>query len=136
MEVTNLEQSKKLCELGFGIDSADMYYLIKRSDCRIPWEEAAKDDANVILFPKEMMSGNLSDYRLPCWSLGALLSLVPKNHRFKTVFREFEKDKIVWCFWCHAISEDVFEGNTDIECMYKAIVWMVENDFIKIGGQL
>ena len=49
MEVTNLEQSKTLFHLGFGIDSADMYYLIKRSDCRIPWEEAAKDDANVIL---------------------------------------------------------------------------------------
>ena len=73
---TDLEQSKELAKI-LPLESADMYYLIKRSDCRVNWEEAAKDDTNVILFTKEMMSGTLSDYRLPCWSLAPLIDILP-----------------------------------------------------------
>lgn len=73
---TDLEQSKELAKI-LPLESADMYYLIKRSDCRVPWEEAAKDGTNVILFTMEMMSGNLSDYKLPCWSLAPLINVLP-----------------------------------------------------------
>lgn len=77
---TDLVQSKKLAKI-LSLKSADMYYLIKRSDCRVPWEEAAKDDTNVILFTMEVMSGNLSDYKFPCWSLAALIDILPRETR-------------------------------------------------------
>lgn len=73
---TDIEQSKELAKI-LPLESADMYYLIKRSDCRVPWEEAAKVDANVILFTRKMMSGTLSDYKLPCWSLAPLIDILP-----------------------------------------------------------
>lgn len=84
---TDLGQSKKLSEI-LPLKSADMYYLIKRDDCRVPWEEAAKDDTNVILFTKEMMSGTLSDYKLPCWSLPALMNLLPSEFTEKGKYSE------------------------------------------------
>ena len=75
---TDIEQSKKLAKI-LPLKSADMYYLIKRDDCRVPWEEAAKDDTNVILFTRKIMSGTLSDYKLPCWSLATLIDALPAD---------------------------------------------------------
>ena len=64
MEVTNLEQSKVLAEI-LPIESADMYYWCGEY-LRIV-EHKAID----------------KDYDIPCWSLGALLKVIPKH--IKTV---------------------------------------------------
>jgi len=74
---TSIEQSKKLLDLGIDIKTADMYYLIRRDDCRVPLEEALKNTNDVILYPREILTGNLSDYRHPAWSFTALFEMMP-----------------------------------------------------------
>ena len=59
---TDLEQSKILAEM-LPIESADMYWF--RDDTEIPK-----------IFPKDMMKDSVS-VTLACWSLAALLSVLP-----------------------------------------------------------
>ena len=63
---TSLEQSKKLIELGIGIDTADMYY-----SCGA--------------VAPDVMTSSKQDYKCytVCWSLSALLSLMPKLYEFE-----------------------------------------------------
>ena len=76
---TNIEQSKKLIELGLGHETADMAHIVKRNDCREPWELAA-EAGNVYTCLKDSVTMCLSDYAIPAWSLTALLELImPKS---------------------------------------------------------
>jgi len=64
---TDLEQSKKLAEI-LPLESADMFYTSLNSD--YPW----------IWIDKHLME--VED--IPCWSLGALYSILPNNKREST----------------------------------------------------
>lgn len=55
---TNLEQSKKLAEI-LPIESADMFYRDNGIDVKLMWEH------------------NAQKVTTPCWSLAALLSILP-----------------------------------------------------------
>ena len=98
-----------------------MYYLIKRNDCRVPWEEAAKDDTNVILFPKKMMSGNLSDYKLPCWSLAALYSLLPEQTDISKSYSDNCETIIYWC-WNSAFDIETKEYDNPVDACVDMIL--------------
>ncbi len=74
---TDLEQSKKLSEI-LPLESADMFYRDNGIDVKLIWEHIA---------PK---------VETPCWSLAALLSVLPSstldssdNHRYR--FRCMER---------------------------------------------
>ena len=60
---SDLQQSKKLAEI-LPIDTADMYWF--RNDTETPK-----------IYPKDMMKDSVS-VTLPCWSLAALLDVLPK----------------------------------------------------------
>lgn len=77
---TNLEQSKKLLELGIDITSADMHYHYDLDFDElesIPTITEEEPKEHFLLFPKD----------IPAWNLSALLGLMPfqiieNNQRF------------------------------------------------------
>lgn len=67
---TNIEQSKKLAEI-LPLESADMHYS---KDFDGSWfVDFAKYTS--VTIPKYV--GNIEEHLLPCWSLAALLSILP-----------------------------------------------------------
>lgn len=71
---TDLEQSRKLSEI-LPIESADMYYWCGEQ-IRIGSYKAID-----------------IDYDIPCWSLAALLSVLPKIHKLKPIL-DLEENSI------------------------------------------
>ena len=80
---TNIDQSKILAEI-LPIESADMY-----------WYLATKGN------PKAMFNeeyNEYGDFELPCWSLSALLEIIPKHIKEYNVLRIdiAEEDFSIW----------------------------------------
>lgn len=71
---TDIEQSKKLAEF-LPVESADMYYWCGEQ-IRIGSYKAID-----------------IDYDIPCWSLAALLSVLPKIHKLKPIL-DLEENSI------------------------------------------
>lgn len=71
---TDIEQSKKLADI-LPLESADMYYWCGE-DLRVGGYKAID-----------------IDYDIPCWSLAALLSVLPKIHKLKPIL-DLEENSI------------------------------------------
>lgn len=80
---TSIEQSKKLMELGIDVNTADMRY-----GCIAPYDFSDRTydgGYDEVPYPKDFLkknpnfSENEYDGELPCWSLAALLDILPKN---------------------------------------------------------
>lgn len=137
MNYTSIEQSRKLLELG--LDP-------KTSDCN--WQHAPgyeNDEGKITGFwndPEWGQSGDSKD--LPCWSLGALLELMPPY------LFEFERGIDLNIYrnlngkgWhvsympnnTESLLKDRFRqinnGKTPIEAAYNMVVWLLENGYIK-----
>lgn len=89
MYYTTIEQSKRLVELGLNPKSADMFYL-DNSKARVPILGEYKIFS--ISSIKHINSDELIsiDMQIPCWSLGALLDVLPSasldssdNHHYR-----------------------------------------------------
>jgi len=68
---TDLSQSKKLAEI-LPLESADMYYFTIIRD--YPYSQG-----KIKTIAKIMDGSFSSDYDTPCWSLAALLGVIPKH---------------------------------------------------------
>ena len=88
---TDLEQSKKLAEI-LAIESADMYYkyVLPKSD-KIHYIPEIGNPVDSLKWYNEgyTFKGKrepitLSEYCIPCWSLAALLDLLPNNEHIET----------------------------------------------------
>ena len=66
---TDLEQSKKLIELGIDVNTADMF-----------WDTAEPNERRKPLVGPISDYCDMDDWAVPCWSLSALLDLMPKIH--------------------------------------------------------
>ena len=64
---TTIEESRKLVEAGLNPETADMHYTL------------AEDESFYILYTDNEVAYG-SDRIVPCWSVGALLRLMPKIH--------------------------------------------------------
>lgn len=64
---TDIEQSKKLIELGIDVNTADMYYFIVDS--------LKQQEINYAI----RIGMPIVKTDIPCWSLTALLGLIPKS---------------------------------------------------------
>lgn len=73
---TNLEQSKVLAKI-LPLESADMFYNEE------PDETYRKDivDTKYPMVIREGQKHRLEEYGIPCWSLAALLDVLPKGTR-------------------------------------------------------
>ena len=103
---TDLEQSKKLAEI-LPIDSADMFYNEEQD------ETYSKDivDTKYPMVIREGQKCYLEEYGIPCWSLAALLNIMPKhikqNDGRTYKFHIFNDDGIVIQRWgCSYVAKD------------------------------
>ena len=116
MNYTSLEHSKKLLELGLSPDSADMHYYSFRR----------KDD--VLVWTPEL--GKTSKYDIPCWSIGALLDIMPSKIKdgFLTLFKKTNEsgDEYCCCYNdCNGNSIHHFFGDTAIDACYNMMIWLL-----------
>ena len=111
---TSIEQSKRLLELGLNPESADMLYT---------W-----DTDNKTYYPLPIIDDKEHDFPsgLSCWSVGALLEVMPKWDDYSPYIGKNE------CFYSNDDNEIYHrEVGTSIESAYEMIVWLLENNYIK-----
>ena len=129
MNYTTIEQSKKL--LGLGL-------YPKTSDCS--WKHAPGYEnykGEITGFWDEPEWGQSGDSKdLPCWSLGALLELMPKIKEdeddggcYPTLCKGFDTD--MWhCVYRSTLHiTDWYEFS--IDAAFEMVVWLLENGYIK-----
>ena len=75
---TSIEQSKKLAEI-LPIESADMEYMFLKRDC--------SEVSNVPFVKDGFEEPECCYIFIPCWSLAALLNLIPKHIKDYNVLR-------------------------------------------------
>ena len=133
MNYTSIEQSKKLAEI-LPLESADMRYTPFGDTHPWVWNEEVK------LLEKDSV---------PCWSLGALLELMPRyinsgmvDCPLTIIPFDFENPHIkehCWILRYTDYDEEREEynfkieqrGNTLIEAAYNMVVWLLEHGYIK-----
>ena len=85
---TDLEQSKKLIELGIDVYTADMY-----------WKNGVSDKYIQCFTPFVSSSTDIDyNYDIPAWSLSVLLNIIPKHIKeYNTLRIDIgEKDFSIW----------------------------------------
>lgn len=137
MNCTNIEQSKKLLDLGLSPESADMFY----------YKENAFNGALSAFNSALMVKGLNCDFpidTIPAWSLGALLEVMPpylfewergidlniyRNLNGKGWHVSYMPNNI------ESMQKDKFRqitnGNTPLEAAFNMVVWLLENGYIK-----
>lgn len=103
---TTIEQSKKLAEI-LPLESADMWY----------------EDVGLIIPRLGHMPKEHTDTEVPCWSLGALISLLPKRYCLEKL-----DDGTYACY--NFLSQYEKFGKTQIEAVYSMIVFLKEEKII------
>ena len=106
---TDIEQSKKLVEI-LPIESADMYYRNNGIDAKLMWEH------------------NTPEVKYPCWSLAALLSVLPDSiydntNEFSQL--EFSKRSVAY----HDINDGIKVGSIKdnlVDACYEMIIKLHE----------
>ena len=124
MNYTSIEQSKKLLELGLSPESADMHYLI------VPDKQLEMLHTGCDL--RVMQEVNKEDkIFIPCWSVGALLEIIPQCH-IHTPYPD-ENDYVCWSTHSDLIDKEDL-GKSAIEALYNMVVWLLENNYINKKG--
>lgn len=121
MNYTTVEQSKKLLEFGLNPETADMWWTPLNWQLTEYYVEVKQDGIGT---PKNP---------IPCWSLGALLELMPKIDNQLPSLRKCEN------YYCVVYSDIVTRlgdnqwqnGKTPLEAACNMIIWLLENDYIK-----
>lgn len=103
---TTIEQSKKLLELGLDGYTADMAY--------------SQDSDTCIPMPVANCAGS---FPVPCWSVGALLELMPIY-------------EIINCgdtieIGCKGFALETEENETLLDLVVNMVIWLLEHNYIK-----
>lgn len=106
---TTIEQSKKLIELGFDVNTADMHYVLIDSD-----EEIYDIGVGNYI-------GILPHY--PAWSLAALLGALPKN---LNIGRPSLESNYKGYYWIQYYDEFMKPNNYKTECFNNPVDACVE----------
>lgn len=132
MVATNLEQSKKLVELGIDESTADMCWSnssVRGVNYTDPFELVPKTKEHIeSVFNETFHDWNKYWELIPAWSLSALFELMPKvNGHYPDLCRG--KETGFYYMWI----EDVFDTQTfpnPIDAAFEMIVWLKENKYI------
>lgn len=135
MNYTNVEQSKKLVELGIDRYTCDLVYK----------KEKYRNDYNIILpMTSDGLLHNLNYFGerpddIPCWSTGALIDLLPKTIIDKDDDHEYnlfidmvsEMPYYIFCNDCFLSDfPNDFLGGDLISNLIKCIEWLKENKYL------
>lgn len=112
---TNLEQSKKLAEI-LPLESADMHYR--------EWKRMTKNIRIAHV-------GSAGEKDLPCWSLAALLGVIPYNITFNKAVYRFKLVKFSNHWECYhenfgTVSTNIFKADNPIDACYEMIIKLHE----------
>lgn len=122
---TTIEQSKKLVELGLNPNTADMCYI-----------QHFDESYNEVTFIEEdpVLAYTIDTIDLPCWSLGALINLIPSIiYKGKDTFSlEMHKDALyLGCYENHRHLNEIWITKKNlIDAAFEMIVWLLENGHI------
>lgn len=120
---TDINQSKKLLELGIDVNTADMSYR--------PYEEDGISGYLVTLCPHRFASW----IGIPCWSLAALRDCLPSGISIDGILYVFESHNTFDNEWVYVYKyEDsmpiYFKSKHEIDACYEMTVWLKENEKI------
>ena len=126
MNYTTIEQSRKLLELGLNPETADMWWTPLNWQLTEYYVEVKQDGIGT---PKNP---------IPCWSLGALMELMPKIKEdeddggcYPTLCKGYNTDK-----WHCVYRSSIYITNWYdilIDAAFEMVVWLLENGYIKKG---
>ena len=129
---TTIEQSKKLLELGLNPNTADMCWtnhLYGNVRSSMKAANMTIDDYKKLL--DSFADSTSIDIFYPCWSLGALLELLP-------ICSTIDHESNGW--WCNVNYDivDIKNGFTDnsikekilFEAVYDMVVWLLVRNYI------
>lgn len=146
---TTIGQSKKLIELGLDPLTSDMCYSFTGEHI----EDAKDEDFSVSVGLASAIRYNLFSYRygydIPCWSLGALIELMPKVISVPVDERSAYFYDLEWQFandnslryiatnrdkcLIDIYSDHDIRGKSFIETAFEMVCWLFENGYIKKG---
>ena len=140
---TSIEQSKHLLELGLKPGTCDKVWVSdKGAEVEFTMDLLDEEDYDkyVYTYPNDMY--------IPCWSVGALLELMPSHLGEFEDGIDFGLSKAFNNKWFCAhylqMKEDdngkllmksiiTVTGKTPIEALYKIVCWLIENNYIEKG---
>lgn len=147
---TSIEQSKKLLELGLKAESADMHY---GNFCSKGLGYCSQYRAGLTPYIREVeiyeeikkeyhidkYDGIVAWEVLPCWSVGALLELMPKMFYIEgkddliEVALLLAKDQVIYEYTEYDDNYEVFRSKIGnfIDCLYETVCWLLQNNYIK-----
>lgn len=141
---TTIEQSKHLIELGLSAETADKYYkyVMPKSDKLHHVPTLGEPVESLKWYNRGYTIGGLNkplsleEFCVPCWSLGALLDVMPKLPRveFNLVLPGVDGEPPYVAFDDCRENHQVhlnFEGSTPLEAAYNTVCWLLENGYIK-----
>lgn len=125
---TTIKQSRHLAGLGVDLKTADLTY-----EKLAIWNKGDFPEEFQYRL-REMHFQYFSGIGVPCWSLEALMELMPEeivdNHKI-TLY----KDAGVWVFCYQDLNGNAWPGSQEscdiVLAAYRMVVWLVENGFIK-----
>lgn len=123
MIATTIEQSKKLLELGLNQETSDMFWLQEPGDPEVHY-----------LMVREQDDDFEPDWRIPAWSLSALLKLMPEIRTEHGIMQPYlvggagRRFRFL-CFY--KITYNTQNYDEPVDAAYEMIVWLLENGHIK-----
>lgn len=132
MNCTTIDQSRKLVELGLNPDTADMCWT---NHCYGPVRSSMKsanmtiDDYKKLL--ERFADSNSADVFYPCWSLDALLEVMPIEFTLsREVIKGEVKHRLSYIF--EELNEaGYFEGESYVDASVEGVMWLLKNGYIK-----
>ena len=118
---TTLEEAQQLVEAGLPVETADMY-LAPDADTVVPTPYITKTD-NETLIPAYKGA-------VPCWSLGALINLLPEILMDDIRCYPVVRKPIYTGQWQVAYVNGLYETfhyETSIEAVIEMIIWLLKN---------
>lgn len=136
MMATTVKQSKRLLELGMGIETADMWWTEIQPLKTISWNETIPNGEcyYTLSITKEEHLGMASYKDIPAWSLSALLELMPSviTKDDKKMFLRLEKAGAynLYYFSPNRQGEIWFTEEEPIDASVGMIEWLCKNGYI------
>ena len=130
---TTIEQSRHLAELGVDFKTADLTYekLVIGGNGYTDFPDEMRYRVRFVHF--QLFSG----IGIPCWSLEALMELMPEeivdNHKI-TIY----KDCGIWVCCYQDLNGNVWRSQESCDIVlaaYRMVVWLIENGYIKTAKQ-
>lgn len=127
---TSVKQSKHLLELGLKPETADFCYVIDYTESN----KYGKDEYELQEDPYNCLVHAVDN--IPCWSVGALLEVMPKQLEkqkyWRTLLVDIKSGRDVVSYVNYGDDSSLYDafGDYPIEATYNMIIWLLENGYL------